>query len=440
MGRKLSRRCLLRSASALVAIPPLEAMLSQRAQGQDQADTIPRRMGVFYFGTGMNMGQFTPAEVGKAYACPPILKPLERFREAMTVLSGTYLKYGGAHEGDYTFLTGARGKRGDGIETSISADQVAAQHMGHRTRYPSMQFSIKRGTGFGGRMRTLSWNKNGVPIGAESDPHAIFNRLFSAARPEDLARRAHEFALRRSVLDAVLEQARRLERRVGRQDRGTLDDYFSSVRDLERRLQQESDWIRRPKPTPNTSGLSEFKTPYDPDTRRDFHYETFAKMMYDLIALALQTDTTRIVTYVVRREGSGGVYPEFNVSKDYHSLSHHNNDPQNLSELAKVDTIYMRHWSHFLHRLSEMREADGSSLLDHTVLAFSSGMGIGHSRDRLPTAVFGGRRLGIRHQGHLRLPNETPLASLWHTMLDRMRVPVGSHFQDSTGVIRSLTA
>jgi hypothetical protein len=175
----------------------------------------------------------------------------------------------------------------------------------------------------------------------------------------------------------------------------------------------------------------------EPEGVPGFFYDDYAKLMYDLIALSFQTDSTRVVTYVVRTELAGGVYPEFGVSKGYHALTHHSNDPQNLEELAKVDTIYMGHWAYFLNRLREIREGD-QTLLDRTVLGFSSGMGIGHSKDLLPTVLSGGAGLGLQHQGHVNLPTATPLASVWHTMLDRVGVKVPGQFQDSKGMIKQL--
>jgi len=162
--------------------------------------------------------------------------------------------------------------------------------------------------------------------------------------------------------------------------------------------------------------------------------------MYDLIALAFQSDSTRVLTYVVRQESTGGVFDEFGVDKGYHSLSHHGNDPRNLEQLAKVDTIYMEYWARLLDRLESLKEVDGSSLLDHTMLAFSSGMGIGHSKDRLPTALFGGGALGIAHQGHLKLPEKSPLSRVWQTMAARMGANDGGPFQDSPGIIEELQA
>jgi hypothetical protein len=239
------------------------------------------------------------------------------------------------------------------------------------------------------------------------------------------------------VLDLVGEDAKRLESEVGAADRQRLDQYFSSVRELEKQLERRAAWSNKDKPAPQTNGLGDYGKSLVPQGVPGFSYDTYAKLMYDLIALALQTDSTRVVTYVVRTELAGGVYPEFGVSKDYHALTHHGNDPQNLEELAKVDTIYMRHWAYFLDRLGSIREGD-ETLLDRTVLGFSSGMGIGHSKDLLPTVISGGTGLGIEHQGHLRLPVNTPLASVWHTMLDRVGVKPPERFQDSSGVINGL--
>jgi hypothetical protein len=394
-------------------------------------------MVVCYFGTGMNMHALEPADDGPGFTFSRVLKPLERVRGELTFLSGTYLEHGGGHSGDYTFLTGVKAHQPGGIKNGISADQVAAAHLGRQTRFPSLQMSVRRGTGLGGSLSTLSWNRNGVPLAAESDPHVLFGRLFGA---EGGAGGGRALRRRGSVLDAVADQGRQLRRRLGGPDRQKLDEYLASLREVEQQLQREAAWAGRPKPRPQTEGLGDFGRPYDPETTRDFRYHTYARLMYDLIALAFQTDSTRVVTYMVRREGTGGVYPEFGVAKDYHALSHHNNDAKNLDDLARVDVIYMTHWAYFLDRLRSIKEPDGTSLLDSTLAAFSSGMGIGHSKDRLPTVLCGGKALGVRHQGHLRLPARTPLASLWQTLLDRLGVPVREPFQDSRGVIRPLLA
>lgn len=431
---RLSRRELLRGTGAVMALPYLEAMMPSSVLAAPMP-APPARMGMFYFGTGMNMRQFTPPDEGKNFTTSRILKPLEPHRGQFTVLSGTCLAKGGGHDGAYPFATSIAKDQ----KQSVSPDQLAAEVIGRDTRYASMQMSVRRGTAYGDQaLATIAWNRQGVPLAAENDPHVLFNRLFKPDSETEKAEQSVEFRRRRSVLDLVGEDARRLERQVGSADRQRLDQYYNSVRELEQQLARRVEWSNKTKPTPSGS-TGDYGKSMTPEGVPGFLYDTYAKLMYDLIALAFQTDSTRVVTYVVRTELAGGVYPEFGVSKGYHALTHHGNDPQNLEELAKVDTIYMDHWAHFLARLKSIREGD-QTLLDRTVLGFSSGMGIGHSKDLLPTVISGGAGLGIAHQGHLKLPDNTPLASVWHTMLDRVGIPVRGDFQDSTGPIKQLVS
>jgi len=444
-NERLGRRTVLRGIGATLSLPFLEAMIPARAAASSVAagsssNGIPARMAMFYFGTGMNMREFEPVDAGKNFTLSPILKPLAKFRDDMTILSGTYLEHGGGHGGDYTFSTGVQARRNGGIYNSVSADQIVAEQVGSDTRFPSLQMSVKRGTGYGGNLRTISWNRNGIPLASESDPHVIFNKLFRSESPEEKAANQQDFVRRHSILDAILGDAKALNAKVSSADQEKLDEYFQSIREVELQLERNEAWATKPKPEVKTKGMGNFNKSYDPEDTRDFQYEPYSDMMYDLISLAFQTDSTRVISYVVRQELAGGVYPEFGVSKGYHSLSHHNNEEKNLRELAKVDTFYMEYWAHLLDRLKSIKEVDGSPLLDHCMLGFSSGMGIGHSKDRLPTALFGGKALGIQHQGHLELPPMTPLSNLWRTMIDRMGADPGNDFQDSTGVIKELTA
>jgi len=391
-------------------------------------------MGIFYFGTGMNMRQFYPEGVGVDAKLSRILQPLEGHRGKFTVLSGTQLEHGGGHHGAYPFSTSIAA----GEKQSISPDQLVAELHGKETRFPSLQFSVKRGTGFGSQaLATISWNRQGVPLAAENDPKQIFDQLFRANNAAQKAGQGVEFRQRQSVLDAVLSDAKQLGRKVGQADRRQLDQYLHSIREVEQSLNREIDWADRPKPQPDRTGMGDFEKAVAPEGNGRFLYDDYAKLMYDLIALAFQTDSTRVVTYVVRTELAGGVYPEFGVSKGYHELSHHGNDPKNLEDLAKVDTIYMKHWSYFLDRLESISDGDGS-LLDHTMLGFSSGMGIGHSKDRLPTVLSGGSGLGIQHKTHVELKQPTPLSSVWQTMVEKSGVPVEGNFQDSSGPITEL--
>ena len=433
--RNLHRRSVLRGAGSCLALPWLEALQANSSRLHTSETPIPR-MGMFYFGTGMNMRQFYPEGFGNEATLSRILNPLEPHRGHFTALSGTWLEHGGGHDGAYPFATAV--PRGD--KQIVSPDQLVAELHGKHTRFPSLQLSVKRGTSFGSQaLATISWNRQGVPLPAENDPAVIFNRLFRPESEDQKQASNEEFRQRGSVLDSVLADARLLQAQLSPADRQQLEQYLSSIREVELGLKREIDWSDRPKPAPDLQGFGDFATAGTPEGNGRFLYDNYAKLMYDLIALAFQTDSTRVVSYVVRTELAGGVFPEFGVSKGYHELTHHGNDPKNLEELARVDTIYMNHWNYFLDRLSSIREGDGT-LLDHTVLGFSSGMGIGHSKDTLPTVISGGGRLGIRHQTHLQVAEKTPLSAVWQTMMNCMGVQQNEDFQDSTGVIGELLA
>ena len=429
----LSRRAAVRGVGASLTLPYLEAMMPSSVFALPQPEVTPR-MGLFYFGMGMNVREFFPQDFGPEFTTTRILKPLEEHRGDFTVLSGTYLKEGGGHKGTYPFATGiAREKK-----QNISFDQIAAETLGKDTRFPSLQMSIKRGTGYGGPdLATLSWNRQGVPLPAENDPSVLFNRLFRPPTAQEKAYESTEFRHRQSVLDLVREDAGGLKKKLGQGDQQLLDQYFTSVREVEKELDRQVRWSSKAKPNPKLEGIGNYDKAIAPGAVEPFSYESYSKLMYDLIALAFQTDSTRVVTYVVRTELKGGSYPEWGLSKDYHSLTHHGNNAENLSELARADTIYMRHWAHFLRRLKSIQEGN-SNMLDNTVLGFSSGMGIGHSRDLLPTVISGGKSLGIKHQGHLNLPKNTPLSNLWLTMMNQIGVETPEQFHDSTGVVDEL--
>ena len=413
-------------------------MLSRSAQAAAEAD-VPARMVVAHFGTGMNVREFFPDADGPQCELPRIVRPLDPLRHRMTILSGLQLEHGGGHTGDYSFLSGAPGWTSSGIQGGVSFDQIVAGRIGVDTRYPSLQFSIERGTNFGNQgLATLSWSDNGIPMAAENDPHAIFQKLFG--HDNDASRASAETGFRRrgSILDMVHEQASDMQRRLSADDRRKLDEYFQSVRSVEEQLQRDVRWSTMPKPQPNLENLGDYSSSLTPDAP-GFDYVKYQRLMYDLVVLALSTDSTRVITYNIRQELRGGVFDVHGVSKGFHSLSHHNNDPKNLDELAKVDEINMGFWRGFLQRMQSVQQSDGRSLLDHTAVAFSSSAGMDHSRDKLPTAIFGGEALGIRHQTHLRLADRTPLASVWHTMADRVGVPM-DRLQDSSGVIDGLVA
>ncbi|PQO35264.1 hypothetical protein C5Y96_09495 [Blastopirellula marina] len=433
----MSRRTFLRGSGVVMALPYLEAMMPSSVLSAPTPQAPPR-IGMFYLGTGMNMRQFWPTQEGLDYQASRILKPLDKHRGQFTAINGTFLKAGGGHDGAYPFSTSiAKGER-----QRQSPDQDAALAIGTDTRFSSLQLSVDRGTNYGSQaLATISWNEQGVPLAAENDPKVLFDRLFRPDTQEQKAEEKNEFRRRQSILDLVRDDAKQLAGRLGQTDRDQLEQYYTSVRELEKSLARRVEWADTPKPPVETDDLhgTYEKKMAGPEGNGDYLYDDYAKLMYDLIALAFQTDSTRVVSYVVRKELAGGVYPEFNVSKGYHALSHHGNDPQSLEELARVDAIYMTHWAYFLDRLKSIREADGT-LLDRTILGLSSGMGFEHSKNNLPTIISGGNALGVKHCGHLKLESEIPLASVWQTMLDRVGVDTGNQFQDSTGLVQALVS
>lgn len=435
MAKPIPRRTLLRGAGVALALPMLEAMLPRKASAQT-AESLPGRAVFMHYGIGMNMRQFYPEGFGPDCQLSRILRPLEKHKRNMTAFTGTWLETGGGHSGDYPFLTGAPGKTPAGIIQSISADQVIAEHVGQATRFPSLQLSIGRGTGYGSYMRTLSWNRQGIPLAAENEPQRVFKKLFSVETARERRDRDESFRQRRSILDIVQGQAKKLQPRVSGSDREKLDEYFTSVREVELQLQRNIDWSTKPKPKVTLDNLGDYSRQSRPGVS-GFDYATFTKLMYDLMALAFQTDSTRAITYMARTEG-GEIYSCHGSDRGYHALTHHGNDPKLLEMLANVDEVNMQFLAQFLDRLESIKEPDGRTLLDRTMIGFSSGMGLDHSRDNLPTAMFGGAALGVKHQGHVQLPEHSPLSRVWHTMVDRVGVPIEGRFQDSTGVINEV--
>jgi len=433
--RRLSRRHCLKGIGACLSLPYLEAMWPKAGARAAAAPSVTSRVGMFYFGIGMNTREFFPKESGKDYRLTQILEPLADFKDDFTVLSGTWLENGGAHQGQHAFGTGY-GPKGD---KGISADQLAAAQLGRDSRFESLILSEIDTTGVSS---AFSHNAQGIPMVSESDPVRVFDKLFRPIPTDRMGAERTRLDQRGSVLDSVMTQAKQLEQFLGKTDREQVDQYFNSIRETEKRLEKAKEWLDRPKPEPDTEGMEKTLQFIDPENAGTENHEQHAKLMYDLIALAWQTDSTRVVSHIVRRELSGGgnhIRELYSVSGNYHDLTHHNNKPEKLADLAKVDVIYMKHWAYFLERLRSTPEGE-SNLLDNSVLGFSSGMGMDHAKDMLPTVMTGGRALGVEHQGHLVLSENTPLARMWHTMLDRAGVETPENFQDSSGPITQLLA
>jgi hypothetical protein len=283
---KLPRRTFLRGAGITLALPWLDAMSvgaeTVTTAGSITAGETPRRAVFCFFGLGINGREFTPVDEGPSYKVTPILKPLDALRDDFTVISGLKLTHSGGHVGDRTFLTGTN-TRSAGVKLRVSCDQELAAAIGRQTRFPSLTLGIKRGTGFGGYYdQTLSWSPSGTPIPSENRPHVLFDLLFRKDTADTLDAREAEFVRRSSVLDSLRGEARRLNDVLGADDRRKLDEYLTGIRDLERRMQDEKDWLRKPKP--NVEALQFGKDQgLDPD-KSGLEYRRYQRLMYDVIA------------------------------------------------------------------------------------------------------------------------------------------------------------
>lgn len=440
---KIDRRTFLRGTGVSLALPWLEAMSPASTSvvnaGESAKGEIPKRAVFTFWGMGLNGRDYTPKEEGRNYTITPILKPLAKYRDDFTVITGLKLEHSGGHGGDRTFLTGnCTHKSGTGLHVSV--DQLIANHLGNVTRYPSLVLGIARGTGFGGAQdNTLSWTKNGTPLPSENRPDVLFDKLFRRETAEQIKAREEGYDLQASILDAVRDSASRLQKRVGKDDRQKLDEYFSSIRDIESRMGTEKKWLHREKPK------VEWDKPIpkiEPKQDNTFNYREYQRLMYDIIALALQTDSTRVISYMARKDLSDGTgtYRFMGNPYGYHTLTHHGEDPERLKWLTQVDIWHAEDWAYFLGKLKSMKEGQGS-LLDYVLLARSSSGGTlnAHNNHMLPTILNGGSRIGVKHQGHV-IEKDKSLGNLWATMAQLMGLKPTERFMGGEwdGVIKAV--
>jgi len=423
-----------------MALPHLESLA-----GPAGAAKPPTRMAFVYVPNGANMADWTPEATGAEFRLPYILEPLEPVRSDVLVLSGLTHDKGrpnGDGAGDHarasaTFLTAAQARKTSGVDirVGVSVDQVAAQKVGDQTPFRSLELGCDRGQSSGScdsgyscaYQFNIAWRTPTAPMPPETNPRLAFERLFSsgdaAASPEERARRR---ARRQSVLDFVMEDARQLESKLGRTDRRKLDEYLSSVRDLERRIEGAERLSAELPPDAFPKG-----TPPD--------YQTHIRLMYDLMLLAFQTDTTRIATFIVAHDGSNRPYPFIGVNDGHHDLSHHGHDEEKKKKIARINRFHSEQFAYFLERLRGVKEGDGT-LLDHSMIMYGSGLADGnaHAHSDLPILLCGQAGGTIATGRHVRAPKETPMANLFLEMMDRMGVRE-DRFGDSTGRLTQLT-
>lgn len=401
-----------------MALPLLDVMARRVAAGEP---TVKRRMVCINTPLGVHPPYFFPEKAGRDYELSPYLDVLKDFRDDFTVISGlSHPDVGPSHDSNYSFLTTApHPERRAGFENSISLDQFAAEQTFGQTRFPTLPLSCE---GFG-----LSWTRSGASVPSENWPSGVFAKLFLEGRPDEVQAQARRLADGQSVLDAVCDQAKKMEKILGAGDREKLDEYFTSVRELEQRLAQAQAWSKKPKPKVDV------KQPQDIQNSADLIGKN--RLWFDLIHLALQTDSTRLVT--LQLLGTSSVPPIQGVNQGHHDLSHHGQEPSKIAQLKILEIEKMKTLRDFLAQLKQTKE-EGSSLLDRTTVFFSSNLGDAgkHSVKNMPVLLAGG---GFRHGQHLAFDenNNPPLCNLFVSMLQGLGIEADK-FGSSTGTLTGL--
>ncbi len=441
----LSRRTVLRGLGVSLALPLLDSMVpALTALGQTAvAPARLRRLGVFYVPNGMSMGYWFPKTEGPLQELPPTLKSLAALKDRVLLMGGLadkpadLMKAGGDHARSAgTFLTATPFKLTTGADVfaAVSMDQIAARALGKETQLTSLELGIESnamlGTCDGGSScaytNTIAWRTPTTPLPVERDPRAVFERLFGTSGSTDHAARLARLQRDRTILDAVGPELTRLQRILGPGDRTKVSEYLDSVRDVERRIQTAEGQSARELPlVDEPAGI--------PDD-----YATHAKLQMDLLALAYQTDLTRVSTFMLAKEVSGRAYPEIGVSDSHHPLSHHQDEAAKLERLHKVNEYHFQQFAHLVAKLAATPEGDGT-MLDHTLFLYGTGISDSntHFHDDLPIAVVGGQKAGITGGRYVRHAKGTPIANLYLAILDTLGVHLES-FGDSTGRVDTL--
>jgi hypothetical protein len=416
VGRRCSRRFFLRGAGVALTLPLLDAMVPARASAA--AAQPRRRMICINTSLGLHTPNLFPVQVGAKYEVTPYLESIKDFRDDFTVFSGlSHPEVDGGHPAELCYLTAAPHPRADNFKNTISLDQYAIERLGPDTRFGSLVLSSSSSRG-------LSFTRSGVPIPAEERPSRVFKNMFVDGSPKEIELQVQRLQQGQSIMDTVLDEARDFQKNLGRQDRQKLDEYFTSVREVEQRLLKAQDWARRPKPK------VEAKPPTD--IASDVEVPARVRLMIDLMHLAIQTDSTRYVTFALN--GLNAVPVIQGVTQDWHNLSHHGQDPAKLAELRVIEAQQMKLFGELLTKLKSTRE-EGGTLLDHTIVLFGSNLGNASSHDNknLPIIVAGG---GFRHGQHLAFnpQKNPPLSNLYVQFLRRLGAEVDT-FGSSTGTI-----
>jgi Protein of unknown function (DUF1552) len=421
----ISRRTVLKGVGATIALPILDAMNPvATAWANTAAGSAPKRFAFVGFPHGAIMDKWSPAQTGSDYQMSPILTPLEPFRQHMTIISGLRNKPGETPEPhayiESTWLSCVKPWEHAvaGPEAGITADQMAARHIGQDTRLPSLELTTSQN---GAR---LAWRTPTQPLPQEGNPRAVFQKLFGQGDTDkERAAILHETG---SILDRVKGQAARLQTSLGVRDRVIVSDYLDSVREIERRVQMAE--------KQDTTSLDIPDAPIGTPNDITEHFQ----LMFDLMALAFQADITRVITFSMDHEASMRTYTNLGIAEGFHPLSHHGNNPQKMDKLVQIQTYHALVFAKFVERLSKAQEADGT-VLDHATILFGSNMSNSdkHNNDPLPSAVLGHAHGRIKGGQHVKYPQDSRFADLLVTLFDRNNIPV-EKIGDSAGLFSEI--
>ena len=427
--KSLPRRTVLRGLGSVVALPFLDAMVPALSKA---ATIAPKRFGVTYFPNGAIMQQLTPKTTGAGFEFTPTLKPLESYKDKLIVITGFTRSHPGSQVGDHAvsaagFLTGVWPKRteAEDVLANTTIDQVIAQKIGQDSPLPSLELATEDFTGYVGGcspgfscayMNTISWSSPKTPLPMETNPRAVFERVFGEAG--SARQRAERLNTQRSILDSLSEETADLEGSLGTRDRARLGEYLDNIREIERRIQRTE--------AHNSAQVTSPAAPIGvPDS-----FEEHIGLMFDLTAAAWQADVTRVFTFMMSRELSQRTFPQIGVTEQHHSISHHLNQPDKMARAQKINVYYVELYAKFLAKLSAIRDGDGS-LLDHSLLVYGAGMGDsnGHASDPLPMVLTGAVGKGHRH---IEIPSRTPVGNLWREVAAAYGSPM-EQFGDANG-------
>ncbi|MEK6257346.1 MAG: DUF1552 domain-containing protein [Planctomycetota bacterium] len=441
----LHRRTFLKGVGATLGLPLLEAMLPASGFAAQSAGA-PKRMAFVFVPNGVIVPEWTVKGEGADWQLSPTLEPLAKVKDRVCVVSGLMqdnARAKGDGPGDHArssaaFLTGAHPVKTSGVDIKVgqSVDQVAADKAGRQTKLPSIELGTEGGRNAGqcdsgyscAYSNNISWKTATTPMAKEINPRLVFERLFGSTDDREAAKgRAKRDEYRKSILDLVTDDANKLKQQLGQTDRRKVDEYFSSVREIEQR-------IERAKSDTSSQKIPELTLPRGVPKELDEHIG----LMFELMALAFQTDTTRVATFMMANEGSNRSYPMVGVNDGHHHLSHHQNKQDWIDHLKKIDKYLVGHFAKFLEKLNGISEGNGT-LLDNSMIVYGSAIADGnrHSHHDLPILLAGKGGGTIASGRHLVYPKETPLNNLFLSMLDRMDAGVDS-LGDSTARLKGL--